>query len=149
MSDDLDPEQIHAQALATAADRQHYFQGSKLEPFSFGRQSAAQRLSMSDESQLEAATLLIYLCTLGEGPFNESRETGIDRIDRARGEKELRIFRQEMAKWADGKKIRLGSTIAKEIQSIANDIWTDLLVSETIPSSDSGGIATGPKKHSL
>ncbi len=103
--------------IETAAERESfYWQGKKLEPFSFGRQAAAQRIGAEGASTIENAVLLVYLCTLTP---NE--------IDRVRGEDEIKAFRARMNEWADSQ----GVTLADRgpVTEVANQIWGEMAAS--------------------
>ena len=110
----------------------HYFKGKKLEPFSFARQSAFQRLRIGSESALESAAMLVFLCL--QKP---------ERIDRARGDEGCARFRLDLSEWADEQKIGIsytddagvlhGSKAGNEVQAIANAIWIEIAEAESEP----------------
>lgn len=145
MIDEIDPEDAQRDALDNACERAYFFKGKRLHPFSFARQAAAQRLNIASDSMLESWTLLVYLCTLGPELIEGTSETGIDRIDKARGEDGLRQFRRHMEKWADDNGIGFGSPVAMEVRDIATAIWNDVFHSEVTPDVRGG---SGSKKSS-
>ena len=110
----------------------HYFKGKKLEPFSFARQSAFQRLRVGGESTIESAGMLVFLCL--QKP---------ERIDRARGDDGCASFRMACHEWADEQKIGIsytddsgvlhGSKAGNEVQAIANAIWIEIAEAESEP----------------
>jgi hypothetical protein len=110
----------------------HYFKGKKLEPFSFARQSAFQRLRVGGESTIESAGMLVFLCL--QKP---------ERIDRARGDEGCAQFRLNLAAWADEQKIGInytddsgalhGSKAGNEVQNIANAIWVEIAKADSEP----------------
>lgn len=110
----------------------HYFKGKKLEPFSFGRQSAFQRLRVGGESTIESAAMLVFLCL--QKP---------ERIDLARGDEGCAKFRLDLAAWADEQKVGInytdesgvlhGSKAGSEVQAIANAIWIEIAEAESEP----------------
>ena len=117
----------------TAAERDaHYFLGNKLEPFSIGRQLAAQRLAFDGASPLENDILLVFLCTLPP-----------DEVDRARGEEGKQELRRKMQAWAESQGItiamerdpdregsRYASPATRDIQRASGEIWNELAASE-------------------
>ena len=94
---DDDPNAIHAQALANVkndggqAGRSFTFQGKPLEPFSFTRRLAYNRMTLDRITQLEADTILVYLCT------KSAKEA-----DAARGEDGEANFRLKASEWVEG-----------------------------------------------
>ena len=110
----------------------HYFKGKKLEPFSFARQSAFQRLRIGSESALESAAMLVFLCL--QKP---------ERIDRARGDEGCASFRLSLSEWADEQKIGIsytddagvlhGSKSGAEVQKIASEVWAENAAAESEP----------------
>jgi hypothetical protein len=110
----------------------HYFKGKRLEPFSFARQSAFQRLRVGSESTIESAAMLVFLCL--QKP---------ERIDRARGEEGCARFRLDLSAWADEQKIGIsytdeagvlhGSKAGHEVQKIASEVWSEIAAAESEP----------------
>jgi hypothetical protein len=110
----------------------HYFKGKLLEPFSFARQSAFQRLRVGSESTIESAAMLVFLCL--QKP---------ERIDRARGEEGCARFRLDLSAWADEQKIGIsytdetgvlhGSKAGHEVQKIASEVWSEIAAAESEP----------------
>ena len=109
----------------------HTFKGKPLQPFSFARQSAFQRLDIGSASPLESAAMLVFLCL--QTPA---------RIDRARGDG-CAAFRLEASEWADANKIGVsyttpdgaqhGSKAGHEVRSIADAIWTQVAEADSEP----------------
>lgn len=93
-----------------------------LEPFSFGRQCAAQRLGISARSPLESAVLVVYLCTLPRQVVAKVRTP----------EAEVK-FREQMEDWADRLGIGFASKTERQISAIASAIWSSLAASDGSP----------------
>lgn len=110
----------------------HYFKGTRLEPFSFARQVAFQRMGVGSASPLESATMLVFLCL--QAPA---------RIDRARGNEGCAAFRREAAEWADANGIgvcytdeagrKRGSKPGHEVIAISDAIWSGIAAAESEP----------------
>jgi hypothetical protein len=110
----------------------HTFNGKTLEPFSFARQSAFQRLRIGSDSPLESATMLVFLCL--QTPA---------RIDRARGEEGCAAFRLACSEWADANKIGVaytdaagvkhGSKAGHQVREIADAIWEQIAEADSEP----------------
>lgn len=110
----------------------HTFKGKPMQPFSFARQSAFQRLRIGNESALESAAMLVFLCL--QKP---------ERIDRARGEEGCAQFRLDLSEWADEQKIGIsytdddgvlhGSRAGAEVQKIASEVWAEIAAAESEP----------------
>ena len=123
--------------------RVHYFQGKKLEPFSFARQSAFQRLRIGSESALESAAMLVFLCL--QKP---------EQIDRARGEEGCAAFRLACSEWADANKIgvaytddkgvRHGSKAGHAVRDLADAIWTEIAEADSEPDLKDHGDTPNP-----
>lgn len=119
----------------------HYFRTLPLEPFSFARQMAFQRLGMAGVSTVESATMLVFMCL--QTP---------ERIDQARGPAECAAFRLEAAQWADTQKIgvcyvddkgeKKGSKAGHEVRAIANAIWDEISKAEGEPELPKTGVET-------
>lgn len=126
MSTDFEDETPIEQAANRDA---YYYLGEKLEPFTLGRQLAAQRLAGDGASLLENDILLVFLCTLKP-----------DAIDAARGESGKSTLRAMMNEWAQAKgvsiamesdpdnagKMRYASNETREVQRVADEIWRDM-----------------------
>jgi hypothetical protein len=130
-----DFESTPEQLLETAAERDaFYWRGQRLEPFSFLRQAAAQRIVQEGSSEIEDSVLLVYLCTL---PASE--------IDAARGKAKIAEFRAKMAEWCD----REGVTVADygDILKLAAEIFQEVEASRSRPEKTKGPTETPPKNE--
>lgn len=125
---DLDPEVLQSRAYATKS-----FLGHKLEPFSFARQTAAQRLSMSSDSILEASALLVFLCLQPWESIDSARDVG------------MQPFRRKFCEWADANKIGLNTENGKLVRKIAAEIWEELAAADSEPVIAKARGPTGPK----
>lgn len=126
MNDETD-EQIGESGISNGCFE---FRGTPLEPFSFDRQAAAQRLT--DSSSAENALILVFLCLLP-----------IDRVRTLRGHSAVARFYGELAEWADREKITIAERNAGFllVEEIANRIWKDLEAVDFVPELPSGGAA--------
>lgn len=116
-----------------AEEPQRMLFGIKLQPFSWGRRAALQRLLFDEMSKLELELAIVFICT-------KDRES----IDRVRGEKEKAKFRAEMEKWADDNKITPKSRAEELLSKIAEEIWTEYIDAQFEPvTGGSGGDAGG------
>jgi hypothetical protein len=98
----------------------HYFLGEQLKPFSFGRNTACQRmLSGGAVSPLESATMVVFVCTLDR-----------DSLEATRTREGRDAFRKKMEEWADAHRINLRSHAGSEVMRIADEIWEELDSSE-------------------
>jgi hypothetical protein len=97
-----------------------------LEPFSFARQAAAQRLQMG-ESVFESAALLVFLCLSTR-----------DEIDRARGSEAESRFRERMEIWADKIGACLRSATGEQVMRVGDQIWDRMAASESSPVIEGG-----------
>jgi len=121
---DLESEQSDEQLRETAGEMPvHYFLGEELKPFSFGRQTACQRMLTGDTlSTLESSTMLVFICTLDRPDLERTRKAaGRDLIS------------QQMEAWAEGKGINLRSHAGQEVVRVADEIWKELEASEFEP----------------
>lgn len=129
--------------IEAATGERHFFLGKPLEPFSFERQAAFQRLSVGSESSLEAATAVVFLCTLGDAKTGlnffgraaqpgEYEMTGIDLIDAARGASTV-IFRRLIAAWATKNRIGLNTKNGREAVQVAGLLWKETHDAELAP----------------
>lgn len=86
--------------------------GIELQPFSWGRRAALQRLLRDEMSFAETALLVVYLCTKTPG-----------QIDAIRGDDAKRAFRLEMEQWADEHQIISESPNEKLLIDTADEIY--------------------------
>lgn len=153
MSDETpDIEEDRQEEIENAHGRKHFFRGKPLEPFSFERQAAFQRIGVGSESILESAAAVIFLCSLGDGKtgldFNGRKASGgyemsgIDFIDSARGAGVI-TFRRLLAKWATENGIALNSPEGQEAVNVASEIWAETRVSKFEPIQKGGGKGGG------
>lgn len=94
-----------------------------INPFSFNRQAAAQRLGLTSRSRIESSVLVLFLCCCEFDEIDEARGGSWE------GEKWInheREFRRKMNEWAEAVGIRLSSEPAKEAEKIAKEIWARL-----------------------
>lgn len=146
---DTQPQQQIDEAFAAV----HTFKGRTLEAFTFSRQAAWQRLGLHNvESTLEAATAIVYLCSLGERievsavTDKAGREiipalTGIDLMQRARGPA-LEEFRARMDAWAASEDIGLNNEAGQEAVNVGTAIFMETKVSRFRPAVEGGGAAS-------
>lgn len=122
---DIEAQQPSEQELIeTAAEMSaHYFKGIELKPFSFSRQAACERLATSmGAAGLEADTLLVFICTKDRAE-----------IERTRTPAGREAFLLEMEQWADDQQIGLMTQEGKDLQKVANAIWSELEASKAEP----------------
>ncbi len=121
------------QKIEVAAGRVHFYKGQRLEPFSVARQAAFQRMGANSwESTLEGLGMIVYLCTLGE-KLVDGNLTGIDCIERARGEDEIKKFRKLFFAWLEKEGVTFNNNEGREIGKIGEAIWEDTKVSRFVP----------------
>jgi hypothetical protein len=128
MSDEiLDPEE-QSEILSSGASGVHYFRGVKLEPFSWGRCNALQRIMRDELSPLEINAAIIYLCTLPAGE-----------VGSIRGEVERRAFLDRVEKWAEEQGVRPGGATEAALTETAERIWSEYTTAQTEPDVEGGG----------
>lgn len=111
------------------AGKPHQFKGQKLEPFSFGRVTAWRRMGGdSVEDTLEAAVLIVWLCT-----------QGAETVDAFRGAT-ISTARISAMTWADK---NVGKTKKKkdELLELANRIYREFYASDFEIDDDKPGTA--------
>lgn len=131
--DEIDPEDIAANPSTVLAGRT--FHGITLEPFSFGRLSAAVRLGLLEDRQnaaIESEAMLVYLCTIPA-----------ERVREIRGEFAIKRFRADLEDFCDLHSVSLMSPARLEIQEIANQIWQEIADAQHQPAFE--GKASGGK----
>lgn len=128
MSEDSILEQ--QQEVDEAHGSAHFFRGKRLEKFSFDHQMAYQRICMRGVAPVEAATVLVFLCTLGDAALPGEPLTGWDLIDMARDPVGIRAFRKRMSKWATENEVGLEGASSQQCIDIATKIWEEIDVSK-------------------
>jgi len=111
MSDELD--------IDEAAEGVFYFNGTKLEPFSWKRNAAFDRFHVPGSS-LENACLLVYLCTLSRNEIEAAYEYP-------------ESFKDDLEKWGDKHRIYVGTPSRDVVMKIALKILESVKVSEAQP----------------
>lgn len=149
MSDDNDApdvqEEDDAQAAVDAAHGStHTFLGERLEAFSFEHQIVFERMGVRNGgSAVEAATAIVFLCTLGEKPCGlnyagdpakagNGEVTGVEFMEAARGAG-MRALRRAMGRWARKKGITINNREGQAALDVAAEIWAETKVSKFTP----------------
>lgn len=129
------------EAIENAHARVHHWNGIALEPFSFEREAAYDRLRLRGESLVESCAAIVYLCTLGEELIDKTT-TGMDLIDGIRGEEAIRNFRRRIANWANEQGVTGNNSAGDEIVKLGTAIWEETKVSRFQPIAKGG--TSGP-----
>lgn len=112
--------------LETASDAPgHFYKEKRLEPFSFGRQTCWQRCGYDKaESEFESKIAILFICTLGEEIFEDTKRSGIDILESARGYG-IPFFRSLVAKWADEQGFTANNPEGSTAARIGFAIWKE------------------------
>ena len=112
--EDILPEEQEQHDLNAAATAQHEFLGKPLEPFSWGRFQAMQRLSKEGLSGFEFAVAIVYLCTLKPA-----------QVVQIRGEGKIVRFLTDLESWAEANKVYPKTRNGEQLQAVCDRIWED------------------------
>lgn len=120
----------------------HFFNGKRLQPFSFGRQACYQRCD-DGESEFEAKITILFLCMLGEEIFEspllpkDHKKSGIDIMEAARGAG-IPFFRRLVAKWADENGFTANNPEGRAAAHLGFIIWNESKKSKFKPVQNGG-----------
>lgn len=123
------------QALESGSAAVHYWREKKLEPWSFGRQTAWRRAGYNKiEDTLESACAIVYLCTLTP-----------EEINRVRGPA-IATFQLALDKWADQQGATLNSDAGQQLIDLGTKIWLETKQAQFEPVVKGDAKAPDPKE---